>query len=365
MKDGRSINDLAVEIQRQASTKKDYIANTAGVEVIPYEGDVAFGLKDVGEFKVNKIAHDQVATHTKIPTNYYERCRKEAPELLGANIREWFKKYPAPRMFRTLDGRNRAFLSDKYQPFDNNDFVEAVLPVLADKKLNIMSCDVTDTRLYIKAVDEKMFSDVPVGYKMGDGTHKIFDTCAPAIILSNSEVGFGKLVIETGVYTRACTNLALFASGGMTRRHVGARHKLLENADVSDLEDVLSAAAKKKTMEALWLQVRDVIAASFNEGTVKRRLEQIEASTQNKITAPVTKVIERVQERFLLSDGERESVLAHLITGGSLTQYGLQAAITRAAQDVESYDRSTEMEYLGGKVIELPRNDWAVLAEAA
>jgi hypothetical protein len=29
------------------------------------------------------------------------------------------------------------------------------------------------------------------------------------------------------------------------------------------------------------------------------------------------------------------------------------------------YDRATELEYLGGRIIELPKTDWSVLAEAA
>jgi hypothetical protein len=54
-----------------------------------------------------------------------------------------------------------------------------------------------------------------------------------------------------------------------------------------------------------------------------------------------------------------------LIEGGSLTQYGLHAAVTRAAQDVADYDRATELEYAGGKIIELPKTEWKVLSEAA
>jgi len=43
----------------------------------------------------------------------------------------------------------------------------------------------------------------------------------------------------------------------------------------------------------------------------------------------------------------------------------LHSAVTRAAQDLESYDRATELEYIGGKIIELPQTDWERLAVAA
>jgi hypothetical protein len=365
MKAGKDLKELAAEIMRQAETKKDYIASTAVMKVEPFENDVGLRVGDKGVFPINDIAHNQIAEHVKIPRQYYDKMRKEDRELLGTNVDRWFAKYPAPRLVRTLDGRDRAFLSDKFGCFDNVDFAGAALPILRDRQLDIMSCEITEKRLYIKAVDTKLFRDVPVGYKMGDGSHRIFETFAPAIILSNSEVGFGRLVIETGVYTSACTNLALFAKGGMKRTHVGARHVLAENMDVQDLDEVLSAQTKAKTLEALWLQARDVIGSAFNEQIVMKRVEAMAATNDNKITGKVEKVVEVVKEKFSLNESEGESMLKHLIAGGNLSQYGISAALTRTAHDVDSYDRSTELEYAGGAVIELPRNEWQRIAETA
>src|SRR5262245_26348866 len=197
MKAGRDLQSLAAEIERQAKTKKDFVARTDVMEVVPKEGrELALRLGDAGEYPISDIAHNQIAEHTKIPKVYYDKMRDDAPELLANNIETWFKKYPVPRLVRTLDGRDRAFLSDKFNTLDNTDFAEAMLPILLQRKLDIVSCEITERRLYIKAVDKAIFRDVPVGYKMGDGTHKFFETCAPAIILSNSEVGFGRLVVE-------------------------------------------------------------------------------------------------------------------------------------------------------------------------
>ena len=55
---------------------------------------------------------------------------------------------------------------------------------------------------------------------------------------------------------------------------------------------------------------------------------------------------------------------AGLIRGGDLSLYGLSNAITRAAQDVESYDRSTEMESIGYTVLGMSRSDWQRLNAA-
>jgi hypothetical protein len=367
MRTGKTLNELAAEITRQNESKKDYIASTEVMKIAPKETSVDLVLGKMGEFPLSNIAHDQIAEHTGIPTKYYRKMREEAPELLKTNIEKWFAKYPAPRMVRTLDVGCRAFLSDRFQTFDNYDFAGAALPILSQRKLTVVSCDLTERKLYIKAIDEQLFRDVPVGYKMGDGSHRIFDTCAPVVILSNSEVGFGRLVIETGTYTRACTNLALFAKSGMKRTHVGARSKLVDGFgdDVRELEDVLTSETKRKTLEAVWMQARDVIASAFDKDTFGKRCEQLAVAAGHKITAKVEDVIELVQERFTLTEVERENVLKHLIEGGQLSQYGLHAAITRSAEDVESYDRATELEYAGGKILELPATEWRSLAEAA
>jgi hypothetical protein len=119
-------------------------------------------------------------------------------------------------------------------------------------------------------------------------------------------------------------------------------------------------------MEALWLQVHDVIAAAFDENIVRKRMERIAATADNKITSnKFDKVMEVVAERFGLDETESASVFRNLIEGGNLTQYGLHAAVTRAAQDADTYDRATELEYMGGRIVELPANDWTRIAEAA
>ena len=69
--------------------------------------------------------------------------------------------------------------------------------------------------------------------------------------------------------------------------------------------------------------------------------------------------------RYTLSDRERAGVLRQLIVEGDLTGYGLVNAVTHYSHDVEDYDRATEFEALGGKLIELSSGEWKELAAAA
>jgi len=75
-------------------------------------------------------------------------------------------------------------------------------------------------------------------------------------------------------------------------------------------------------------------------------------------------VVERVGRKFLLNEGERKGILARLIEGADLSLYGLHSAITRHSADIDQYDRATEMERMGGDLIEMPANEARALIAA-
>ena len=84
-----------------------------------------------------------------------------------------------------------------------------------------------------------------------------------------------------------------------------------------------------------------------------------------RLTGDPVKTVEVLANRYTLNDTERAGVLRHLIIEGDLSGYGLVNAVTHYSQDVEDYDRATEFEALGGKLIELAPGDWKELAHAA
>ncbi len=106
---------------------------------------------------------------------------------------------------------------------------------------------------------------------------------------------------------------------------------------------------------AFWLKVRDLVTFSLHEATFGRIVDKLRESTERKVEEP-TKAIEMVTKKFNLGDEEQKGVLLHLIQGGDLTSWGLGNAVTRMAQDVRSYDRSTELEHIGYEVMKLNWN---------
>jgi hypothetical protein len=368
MKTGKNLIELATEIERRANSKRDFIVNTKDMLLgLTTDGANKFrhslNFGDQGVF-VNDIAHAQLAEHVDIPKAYYDRMRNEAQGLLCNNVNEWFRRYPAPRMVRTLDGVGRAFLSDKFRNtgMENEDLANALLPVIHELGLEVSSCEITDRRMYIKAVDPKVIRELAkVGARFGDGGHKIVRCASPAISIGNSEVGHGAWNVRGGYYDDFCSNLAFFGERSMRQAHVGGRQTIAEG----ELYALLSDRSKRLDSAALYSKLVDVVRGVFDQVKFNELIDKVEGSQADKITGDVVKVVEVTAQKIGLNQTEGKSVLRHLIEGGDLSRFGMLNAITRMSADVESYDRASELEVVGAKIIELPKDDWKVLAEAA
>ena len=359
MKAGRTFDDFIAEIERRANAKKDVVVNTSNLSLQP-----SLELNVAGQFAVgvNEIAHDQIGQHCEIPAKYYDKMRAQAPDLLSANVNRWFQQGPEDRMVRMLDDNARAFLSKSYRPLENEDLALAAIPPLKDLGVDIMSMEITDRRLYIKAVDPKVTRELKAkGGTFGDGQHNIVRVLAPAITISNSEVGMGALSVLGGVYDGFCSNLATFGERSVRKYHAGARHELTNEQTFA----LLSDETRRKTDAALWAQVGDIVRAAFKAAEFDALCNKIAETQEQKIEGDPIKVVTLTTRKLGMTEAEGKVTLKHLIEGADLSRFGLYNAITRAAQDVESYDRATELERLGAQVIELPAKDWKPILQAA
>jgi hypothetical protein len=358
-----SLIELATELERQQTTKRDLIASTENVVAEVDGGDLVVAVGDKERFGVNRIGHAQIAEEAGIPKPYYDRMLANQPDLLAKNINTWLHAEPHKRMIRTLDGKVRAVRSDSYRPLENYDLAESVLPVLTELKTEIVSWDITVTRLYIKVVDKSVMEELPAGFKFGDGKHNIIHTrkLYPAVTISNSEVGMGSVSIQGGLYDGFCSNLAFFGERSLKKHHVGKRHDL----GGEELYAILSDSTRRLSDAAVWAQVRDVVKAVFDRSKFEALVDKIKGATADEIKGDPIKVIDLSAKKFGFNEGERKGILRNLIEGGELTRFGLYNAITRTAQDLDDYDRASEFEQAGGKVIELNRNEWETLAKAA
>ncbi len=351
MKQGRSLSELAAELERQSKAKHDYKAPTSELKTNIVDGEFVFGVGAQGNFRPTPLFHDQLGTWSKIPAQYYDRMLAEAPDLLVKNTNHWLAKKPETRLVRTMDSNARAFLSNRYRCIDNSLIAEASLEELLSygTDLQVTSCEVTDKRLYIKAFSKRVTAMVK-GEPVEAG-----------ICISNSEVGLHSVSVETMINILVCYNGAILPKSGLKRYHVG-RHT--DEAESSF--EVFSDETRKADDKALVLKLRDVIRASFNQAQFQEVAKLLNITTGNKITVEPQTAVERVVEVFSLPEASKMSILTKLAEGQDYTQWGLSNAVTAFAQDKShDYERATELEKIGGEILTLAPQKWNEIAIAA
>lgn len=169
MKQGKTLVELATEIDRQAQHKQDFIVKSQVLKMCSNSSATSLstlGDEVYGEYQVNDLTHKQIGQHLSIPAIYYTRLRAEQPRLLDENVNTLLAASAESerRMVRTVDGTARAFLSDRYRRLDNFDLLEAVLPTLMEMPgLEIASCDVTEQKLYLKVTTSRIQAEVQPG----------------------------------------------------------------------------------------------------------------------------------------------------------------------------------------------------------
>jgi hypothetical protein len=354
MKYGRSLVDLANELERQLKTKVDMIVPTplmhhqtsdSGVTSIRVEAPD--GLK---KFQTTEIFRRQLADKLKIPFAYFERMRTEQPVLLDRNVDTWLHDEPEQRMIRTLDGHARAFLSDRYRRLDNYDLLQHVFPML--KQLpgaRFESVELTPIRMYLKVVTPQVQLEIQPG-----------DIVQAGVVISNSEIGQGTLSVQPLVYRLVCKNGLIVADRAMRKTHVG-RLSETSTEEVTVFKDDTLAADDK----AFFLKVRDVVEAAVSEATFQATAEKMRKVLGIKLNGDPVKAVEVLAARYLLNEHERGGVLRALISEADLSGYGLINAVTGFAQEVDDYDRSQELEALGGRMLDQTQAEWTSVVEAA
>ena len=99
--------------------------------------------------------------------------------------------------------------------------------------------------------------------------------------------------------------------------------------------------------------------AALDEARFAQIVGRLREATEAKITGRIQDVVELTGRSYGLNQTEQDNILNYLITGGDLSLYGLSNAITRASQDVESYDRASTLEAIGWNVATMPAGRWS------
>ena len=343
MKQGKTLQELGKELQRQRLNRQDFLADTRSLEMESDSYGSMLNLSLNGKslcFSVGETAHQQIAARLNIPFRYYKKMQDESPHLLDQNVNEWFGKNPERRMIRVLDGNVRAFLSDRYRRLDNLELCAAVLPVINEMKNSMIeSCEVTPTHLYIKVVNRRVKAEIKVG-----------DVVQAGFVVSNSEVGLGSLRVEPLVFRLVCKNGLICKDFAQRKYHVGRQVNISDDS-AYELYSEETLAQDDKTF---FLKVQDVVRCAVDEAKFMLTVDKMRESTKIPLKHDPVKSVELLSDKFQLTENERGDILRQLFMGGDNSRYGLVNAVTAASKIAKSYERSTDLERIGGEILSLP-----------
>lgn len=361
--------EFAAEVQRLGATKLDHVATTDKLGFHTAEGVSTLTVEGVedGAYPVNDTAHAQIANRLGIPLPYYKRMQTEQPALLDANVATWLRNPVERRLVRTLEGKARAFLSDRYQRIDHLDILQAVAEPFSyltrEFGARVESSALTDTNMYVKVVVPGIEADLD-SYRTYGGEHtgtyyggqaNVGDIVHAGFIIRNSETGHGSFTVEQMVFRLQCKN-GLIRGERMARRHVGAR--------ISD-SDVFSDRTRRLDDQTILSAARDMIEAAVDETKFQAIVAQMGESINTPASVDPVSTVETLAKTNDLSDTEQAKVLSVFVTNAArdgLGLFGLTNAVTEASQSVEDYERATELEVLGGKLLDTSESEWRKLA---
>ena len=369
MKTGKSLEDLARTIKEQAAMKHDFIAPSelfnlsfsASLKklMLGYDADG----NGVHDFVLSDTAMRNIADYCKIPQKYWNYLNSlnhvEAVQLLCRCTDFGMQKIYLPenqkRMFRTYQANDtndltqdilRCMLSPSYRRLDNEEVAETVLPILLDGndagRYEIISSEITEKKLYIKAVNKSIQKEISRG-----------DVVESGVIIRNSETGEGMFDISPFLNFLYCDNGMVVADQAMKTRHL-----MSSQANDNEIFQMLTDETKQKENEVILSKCRDVLIGCMKQEQFERNVNRlIEAKTQ-VIEKPL-QTVDILSKSFGLSDFEKESVLDRIVNkaeerdrvNGMATILTFINAFTNVGNDLSDYDRATDFQQMGGVIL--------------
>lgn len=361
---GMKLTEMLEEVVRQNETKRDFIADTKdNIAMVPmpdFPEGVAIVLNrpesgELERFSITDNFHQQLSTRLQIPKKYYLRLLQDHRDLLLQNVNTLFQREPKLRLVRTLDGKARAFLSDRYRRVDNEQILEATLPVVKSEfDTRILNTWVDDDRMRFKCLFAGDEHKIDLGTKNGRQ-----NTLHTGFEMGNSETGGGAFYLRGFTWSSYCTNGCVFGveeTVSYRQVHIGSRLGIGK-------EMLLSNETMQREDELIISATRDVlthIASPQFTQDVARRIEQLR---NGRTVTDAHASVEAVCKELNIGEAKRKGVLEAFIREQDYSQWGMVNAITYQGNVEEDYVKASEFEELGNKIINLPANRWNRIAQ--
>jgi hypothetical protein len=319
-----------------------------------------------------QVFDEGIAQRLDVPIRYLRKMRDaDEVELFDSNLNTWLARSGRQWFVRGFKGQGddcgvaRAFLSDRFNCYDNYDVLLAALAGVRDAgiEVDVVGCDLSERRMSVKIACptiELLAPDLLQNYRTplddNDPTRArmaadhgwIRRDDRPVVfagfVISNSETGGGAFTITPRLMVQVCRNGLVITKDALRKVHLG-----------SQMDEGLirwSDETSRKNVELVTAQAKDAVTTFCNIEYVRAKIAEIEVAAGKPVAEP-TKVIEKVCKALAFDKAEAEGILGHFISGGQLTAGGVMQAVTSFAQTVLDPDRAAYIEESGLQALAL------------
>jgi len=360
-----TLTALMERVASDAAKKADFLTPTTDVQKITHSDTnnpalviEAKGGEPTRILDINKVAFGQIATHCEIDTRTARRLQENYPVEFDTLINAHFEKEPKRKMIRThLDvtestGTARAFLSDRFKCFDNDDMIQTILPPLMENpaQFQVTQANLSESRLYMRF---KSLNQTGAGANLND-------VMANGVGFSNSETGMGSVSVYAIMWTLACLN------GMQTENKTRSSH--ITSARDGDDWGLLSGEAKDADNRALNLKLRDLVGAYSSREMFDETLEKMKAAAADVIEGEysVADTVNNLGTVMRLTKKETSNVLDGLMKTIGQAGYENDRPLSRAtlinamtaAGNVSDIDATDDWQRRGGQLLNMSARDF-------
>ena len=372
-----SLQSLAEEVQRLEQFKRDYTLPSKAAFVEPngkYVNLTSHGYINGGSFHGHMSPQfvRLLCSWSGMSEKYHRlMVERNQPELIAENFNTWLKNPPkgsGNRLFRTYDLSSvydggdgnvfRSFHSDRFFTFDNFDLLDGINPVLESLEermgeIKFVSLGLTDDKMYLKIIFPKIEKEI-----LKEG-RSVGDIVKSGVVISNSEVGMGSIVVSPFMYRLVCLNGMVMNDLGMRKRHLGQTRTIGETHYRSETIQSMKDALKK--------QLHDHVSECSKPEFFERNVEKIQAAADDHAVERGTEedVVIGLGKKYSLAEAEVKKVKRTLFESGDFSRWGFANAVTHTAHECEDQDRSNDLQETGGKVVQMTSKEGSNLATAS
>ena len=237
----------------------------------------------------------------------------------------------------------RAFCGDTYKPIDDDLILETMIPVIEehDTEYVILGGRATMERTYFNIVTK----DPVVVMPTANGDREVHLGTS----ISNSGTGDGAFEGSFFACDAYCLNGLRFGQ----QNHMEFR-EVHRGSKISQEYGKLQADSfRKAELASLRVLIADATRAALDPKKHAEFAEILKESHKAQVTGDPIEVVKRIGAENKFSDIETK-IAQMAMQNEEPNLYGVQAAVTRMAQEVESFSRRVKLEEVAGKLITLP-----------